>query len=426
MWKTFAPIVAGLGLFLALPALAAEKSGSVDCVVRSPEGPILRAVVLKGILRHERVEEPSNFPFPGGYWKVIADGKTYYLDLRGKELLERAENLVNQRVVVTGIPEPASPTIRVTSLKPDEFVKETIKVEIRGRLESIREWLHLLKEAHESIYPPREHFPIITGWQIYVGDKSYRLDFGSRIELQNLAHQLDHKGVIITGTRVGDVIHVTKLKADEGTYQQTVTVEIQGVLTNTARLMKWLEAKRNPMLDKDDFTLWYVTANGKSYQLDFSRKPMPFARLNELTNRTVVVTGTLKDGVVTVTSLTPVDPIPPSIAGTWDSTYGPVTIQYARGAGHNRVRITGTWVQGPSMVGVITSGTFDPVNGVLEFTFDEPWHNQSGTAVFRLSADGNTLTGTWSYTSGGGGKWVLTRPNIVPSVFDLPARPLGS
>src|SRR5262249_25894748 len=248
MWKTFAPIVAGLGLFLALPALAAEKSGSVDCVVRSPEGPILRAVVLKGILRHERVEEPSNFPFPGGYWKVIADGKTYYLDLRGKELLERAENLVNQRVVVTGIPEPASPTIRVTSLKPDEFVKETINVEIRGRLESIREWLHLLEEFRERALPrpPQDRFPIITGWQVYVGDKSYRMDFGSRIELQKLAHQLDHKGVIVTGTRVGGVIRVTGLKADEGTYQETVTVEIQGVLTNTERFVKWLEAKRNP------------------------------------------------------------------------------------------------------------------------------------------------------------------------------------
>jgi hypothetical protein len=425
MWKTFAPIVAGLGLFLTLPALAVEKSGSVDC---PPDGPILRAVVLKGMLRHEKVEESSSSLLPRDYWKVIADRKTYYLDLRGKELLERAENLVNRPVVVTGIPEPASPTLRVTSLKPDEFVKETINVEVRGRLESIRNWVHLLAEFREPALPrpPRDRYPIIIGWQISLGEKSYRLDFGNRAELLNLAHQLDHKGVIVTGTRVGEVIHVTALKADEGTYQETVTVEIQGVLTNTTRFVEWLHAKRNPMLDKDIFSMWYVTVNEKSYQLDFSIKPMPFARLTELQDRTVVVTGTLKDGVVTVTSLTPVDPVSPGVAGVWDSSYGPVTIQYSRGEGHKRVRITGSWVQGPRMVGVITSGTFDPVNGVLEFAFEEPWHNQSGTAVFRLSADGNTLSGTWSYIGGGGGSWVMTRPRTAPGVFDLAERTLGS
>lgn len=61
------------------------------------------------------------------------------------------------------------------------------------------------------------------------------------------------------------------------------------------------------------------------------------------------------------------------------------------------------------MDGVITAGTFDPDTGVLEFTFDEPWHNMSGTARLQMSPDGNRLDGTWTFTSGGSDTWTMWR-----------------
>src|SRR5262249_59720555 len=81
-------------------------------------------------------------------------------------------------------------------------------------------------------WPPREP-GVIVGWRVVLGEKSYELDFGGRDdehtgELLELARKLDGKGVFVTGTRVGDVIQVTGMKADEGAYRETRTVEIRG------------------------------------------------------------------------------------------------------------------------------------------------------------------------------------------------------
>ena len=135
MWKTIAPIVAGLTLLRAAPAPATENVEPG----KGADNLVARTVVLKGMLRHVKGEKTREPAIPFDYWTVHADGETYYLHLRSKELLELAEQLVNRPVVVTGIPEPASPTLRVTSLKADECVKQTIHVDIRGRLEAIRE-----------------------------------------------------------------------------------------------------------------------------------------------------------------------------------------------------------------------------------------------------------------------------------------------
>src|SRR5262249_12341619 len=195
MWKTIAPIVAGLGLFLAVPAPATEKAERGKIA----DNEAVRTVVLKGMLRHVKGEKTREPPIPFDYWTVHAGGETYYLDLRGKELLERAEQLVNRPVVVTGIPEPASPTLRVTSRKADEFVKQTIHVEIRGRLEANRKTFPAEPWPGDELVPrprpwPTEPGPII-GWRIVFSEKSYRLDFGSHQELRNLAETLDGQGV---------------------------------------------------------------------------------------------------------------------------------------------------------------------------------------------------------------------------------------
>jgi hypothetical protein len=427
MWKTIAPIVTGLSLLLAVPAPATEKGAPA----KGPEGTVVRAVVLKGVLRHVQGELQKDPPMPFEYWQLDAGGKTYYLDLRGKQLLERAEKLVNRPVVVTGLPDPASPTLRVTDLKADEFVNETVHVEIRGRLESYRHALpHLLQPwpiACDTLprwrpWPPPEEGPFypepapILSWWVYLGDKYYQLDFGSAGELLERAKQLDHKGVIVTGTRLGEVIRVTSIKADDGTYRETVTVMIQGELSAETHPTKRLTYIGRPTPSVEFVTVWYITVNGKKYQLDFRTGTMPAFDLNNLKGRTVVVTGMLKDDVVAVTSLQPAGPWDPglvpvaaeTIDGVWDSNWGPVTIKCGR-QGNELVPITGSWVQGPGMEGVIKSGTFDPARRILRFVFDEPWHNQSGTAVLSLSADGKTLSGTWKFTDGGSGSWTMTR-----------------
>jgi hypothetical protein len=297
MWKTFAPIVAGLTLCLAALAPATEKVERG----KSAENLVVRTVVLKGMLRHVKGEKTREPPIPFDYWTVHADAETYYLDLRGKELLELAEKLVNRPVVVTGIPEPASPTLRVIGLKADEFVQQTIHVDIRGRLEAIRESPFLLEPRPEEKLVPRprpwppEPGPIV-GWRIVLGEKSYQLDFSSRGELRELAKNLDGKGVVVTGTRFGEVVHVTGMKADEGTYRETVTVEIQGMLVH--RLVEGHEGEGRQ---------WEITAAGKSYTLEFGSHQGLKELASQLANKTVVVTGTLKDGVVTVTGLRSAD-----------------------------------------------------------------------------------------------------------------------
>ena len=303
MWKNIAPIVAGLGLFLAVPAPATEKVEPG----KGADNLVARTVVLKGMLRHVKGVKTREPPIPFEYGTVHADGETYYLDLRGKELLELAEKLVNRPVVVAGIPDPASPTLRVTCLKADEFVKETIHVEIRGRLEAIREspflaeprpWLRPAPE--EKLVPRPRPWPpepgLIIGWQIVIGERSYQLDFGSRGELRELAMNLDGKGVVVSGTRVGEVVHVSGMKADEGTYRETLTVEIQGMLVH--RLVEGHEGEGRQ---------WEITAAGKSYTLEFGSHQGLKELASQLKNKTVVVTGTLKDGVVTVTGLRSAD-----------------------------------------------------------------------------------------------------------------------
>jgi hypothetical protein len=296
MRKTFAPIVIGFSLLLTVPAQAAEKAGRG----KGPDGPFVRALVLKGMLRHVKGELESRPPVPFEYWQLRAGGKTYYLDLRGKELLERGEKLVNRLVVVTGIPEPASPTLRVTSLKADEFVKETIHVEIRGKLARC---LEDYRPKPKDRCPWGKPAPTVTWWISFDGGKSYQLDFRGRRELHALAKKLDGKAVVVTGTRVGEVIHVAGLKAEASAYRETVTVEIQGVLERVfAEFDVWLLSYPPRYGGKIKLPVgWKITAAGKTYTLDFTSHPELEKRASPLVNQTVVVTGRLKDGVVAVT-----------------------------------------------------------------------------------------------------------------------------
>jgi hypothetical protein len=153
----------------------------------------------------------------------------------------------------------------------------------------------------------RKPGPIVSWWiclQVIRGEKCYQLNFGGRTELLDLAKELDGKGVVVTGTRVGEVIHVTAMKADEGTYRETLTVEIQGVLRRAfVESDAWLMCYPPIYGGKVKFPAgWEITAAGKTYTLDFSSHPELEKLASRLANKTVV-TGTLKDGAVTVTRL---------------------------------------------------------------------------------------------------------------------------
>jgi hypothetical protein len=123
MWQMFIAIVTGLGLLLALPARAAEKIAPG----RDPDSKAIRIVEIAGQLHHVKGLTTSDTPIPFDYWGLLADGRTYYLDLRDKELLGLAERLEGRTVKVIGIGEPTSPTIRVTGF-------EYALVEIQGKL----------------------------------------------------------------------------------------------------------------------------------------------------------------------------------------------------------------------------------------------------------------------------------------------------
>jgi hypothetical protein len=305
MGKTLAPTIAGISLFLAGLALAAAPAGSAN-------GPVLQTVQFKGTLRLEEGVLTREPPIPFEHWKLSADGKTYYLDLQSKELLARAKKLVGLKVVVTGTLEPASPTIRVTSLKADEYVQETVNVEIRGRLADQRDWFDFepyTKPAYPDEYfkpyprprHPHPGVPFITGWTITFNKKSYVLDFGDRRELLDLASKLDGRSVIVTGTRSGEVVHVTGLKADESDYaKEKVAVEIQGQLG-----CAWakLGIDGDPASISPTLVRAWILVNGKSYDLVLGDNPDLIRLAAKLGGQAVMVTGTLKDGRILVTGL---------------------------------------------------------------------------------------------------------------------------
>ncbi len=108
-----------------------------------------------------------------------------------------------------------------------------------------------------------------------------------------------------------------------------------------------------------------------------------------------------------------------TIAGTWESNFGPVTIEHAEVQGDDPVDITGSWVQGPGKKGTITSGTFDPAKGNLKFNYVEDWSGVKGTANLNLSEDANELSGKWSQ-AGTSGDWFLTRrsDSVADEVFN--------
>jgi uncharacterized protein (TIGR03067 family) len=97
------------------------------------------------------------------------------------------------------------------------------------------------------------------------------------------------------------------------------------------------------------------------------------------------------------------------IAGTWESDWGPVTLEHGPIEGWTAVTLGGSYLPEPDRKGVITRGKYNPVLRVVQFAYAEPWWDGTGSAELKLSADGNKLEGIWSDSSGDSGIWTLVR-----------------
>ena len=99
-----------------------------------------------------------------------------------------------------------------------------------------------------------------------------------------------------------------------------------------------------------------------------------------------------------------------SIAGTWESTCGPVTLEHPPVRDGSPVPVTGFWIQGDRR-GLIPSGSFDPATGIVRFAWRQDWDEQEGETLLLVTQQGQQLFGC--YTSNhGGGQWVLTRGGL--------------
>jgi hypothetical protein len=100
------------------------------------------------------------------------------------------------------------------------------------------------------------------------------------------------------------------------------------------------------------------------------------------------------------------------LSGQWSSNWGPVLLQ------HNQTGVSGTWLQpagmgacpatSPGCLGQFTGGAFDVGTGVLTVAYYQSWNDTTGSATFQLSADGTTLTGSWTQPDASD-NWVLRR-----------------
>jgi len=110
-----------------------------------------------------------------------------------------------------------------------------------------------------------------------------------------------------------------------------------------------------------------------------------------------------------VPKLSPEDQRRLSVAGTWESAYGEVTLQHAPFDEMKPVPVSAAYANRDGVKRIITGGTLDPAKMTLDVKFLDPETNTTGTASLRLSSDGQVLTGTWTNSASKTGAWTLSR-----------------
>jgi hypothetical protein len=216
MFKWTTLLLTGLVCCLTLPALNAGTD--LGCLPPPPL-PVqdylkkTTSVEIKGQLSHIvsdcRGPQDTKFPMPNIWffnaWQMTVGGKTYTLTFgERKDVTELTNKLVGKTVIVSGTLDGS--TVHVTGLKADdEYVKETIEVEVRGQLQ-------FLYTLFPNIGTNRIEKDL-AGVNIVVDGKTYKLDLMP--ELLKLAQTLDGKVVVLTGILNKDTIAVKTLKVAE-------------------------------------------------------------------------------------------------------------------------------------------------------------------------------------------------------------------
>jgi len=94
------------------------------------------------------------------------------------------------------------------------------------------------------------------------------------------------------------------------------------------------------------------------------------------------------------------------ISGAWQSDWGAVILTAEQNG--KTIMIKGYWDQGDGKRGVITSGTYDPSERKLKFTYYEDWNKKYGSGTLILSKNARTFSGSYEQP-GGGGEWLMGR-----------------
>jgi hypothetical protein len=246
--------------------------------------------IISDAITHERLFVCDTLPQPFcKSWSVqkglTVRGTTYGL-LIPANLGNRIEQLMGKEVVLSG--DLLLDKLSVREVKPHEpgSIKRTVHVEIRGTLHWNRGLRCLSPE-----------FEVVAGG-ICSEACAYALDFGANRELRTLAQSLDGQTVIVHGVQQEAGINapsilVSSLQKGDLTYvRETIAVEIHGTLRRLPGEGKSIP----PMIS------WQVEVDGTAYPLQLTTADMrKWATLLE--GGRVVIRGTLKGGVVTVTEL---------------------------------------------------------------------------------------------------------------------------
>jgi hypothetical protein len=339
--KMLVLVLAGMSLPFAIPFLArGDKLPSLPLASKDYYNETI-TVEIQGKLRKvieevwpwklmEKADKPK-FPMPSPMpkpikitrWEITINGTIYELDFgSNKELRDLAEKLngktvrlsgrliyrLRERHFPPGLERPMiaykpykQAVVVVSALEAveDAFVRETMNVVLRGKLEV----------DVPFGYPVARKVATV----IHVNGKTYALDFGANETLHQLAKKLNGQVVTLTGTFGGTwvipsmchpielpTVKVGRLHSGKDVEIPTNTVEIKGklgMIQGEITTFNW-----PPQANKQGLvTEYFVTVNWKKYNLRLSEKLEKLAE--KLAGKTVVLTGTLKDGQVIVSTL---------------------------------------------------------------------------------------------------------------------------
>lgn len=163
------------------------------------------------------------------------------------------------------------------------------------------------------------------------------------------------------------------------------------------RLQTWAKKADFPSSpDNDDITN-HVTSLLDSFMADYlvANPRLPGSNPTQNANSTTPALRGMTPTVVQQDNA-------PSLSGSWDSTYGTVTLHQGDRDSKGLILVSGYWVEANAgkrgekwgKRGEIQVGRFDPKTETLTFSFYEPWQDSHGKAVLKLSSDGQTLDGT--------------------------------